>query len=92
MTNETLIAIHEFLESFQAVFDTDWEYSKVMLGIHDATPEQDAALRELGLEGIPVVSPQGTFLAPGVDDEGEDWGNRGLLLARYRRLKDLISK
>lgn len=32
----------------------------------------------------------GTFLAPGVPDESDNWANRGSLLASYRRLKQLL--
>ena len=27
-----------------------------------------------------------TFLNPGIEDETEDWGNRGILLQKYRHL------
>lgn len=30
--------------------------------------------------------PDHTFLEPGLDDEVEDWGSRGALLQKYRRL------
>lgn len=39
-----------------------------------------------------------TFLKPGLDDEEEDWGSRGELLEKYRKLRsamdarDLTSK
>lgn len=32
------------------------------------------------------IKPNGTFLQPGVDDEGNNWASRGGLLAAYRRL------
>ncbi len=35
-------------------------------------------------------SDRGTFIRPGVEDESNNWGNRGSLLASYRRLKDLL--
>ena len=38
------------------------------------------------------ISPNGTFLNPKVDDEIEDWGNRGFLLHEYRQLKNLLSQ
>src|SRR4051812_12516996 len=31
-----------------------------------------------------------TFIAPGLDDETEDWGARGALLEKYRRLVSLM--
>ena len=97
MTDETLTAVREFLESFEAVFSTDWPYTKAMLGIHEPTPEQRenqaALLRELGFENdIPTTSAEATFLAPGVANEFDDWGHRGMLLQRYRRLKELIDQ
>jgi hypothetical protein len=45
----------------------------------------------MGLEDIPIIAEGGTFLDPRVDDEIEDWGNRGALLRDYRRLKRLLS-
>ena len=32
------------------------------------------------------VAPTGTFLNPGVDDESNNWANRGAFLAAWRRL------
>ena len=32
------------------------------------------------------IAPDGTFLSPGVDDESNNWANRGHLLDVYRRL------
>jgi hypothetical protein len=61
-----------------------------MLGIYDETPKQAKAALEFGLESIPAVAANATFLNPGTDDEVEDWGNRGELLKRYRELKQLI--
>lgn len=84
------VAVREFLDVFEAVFGSDWEYTKDMLGIVNETPAQAAAAREMSLEEIPIIARDGTFLEPGVDDEVEDWGNRGILLERYRRLKRLV--
>jgi hypothetical protein len=90
MTDETLIAVREFLDAFEKVFGTDWQYTKSMLGIRDETPEQAEAARQMGWETIHIIAPEGTFLEPRVDDEIENWGHRGMLLERYRRLKSLI--
>ena len=92
MTDEALAAVRDFHQSFEAVFGSDWQYTKSMLGISDDTPEQADASRQLGLESIPVIATTGTFLAPGINDKGEDWGHRGMLLDRYRRLKRLIQQ
>jgi hypothetical protein len=88
MNKETLAVVREFVQSFEEVFGNDWKYTKSMLGIHDLTPEQ-AAAEEAG-ETIPIISKDGTFIEPAVTDEIEDWGHRGRLLERYRRLKQLI--
>jgi hypothetical protein len=31
-----------------------------------------------------------TFIEPGLDDESDDWGSRGALLAKYRRLVSVM--
>lgn len=90
MSEEILTAVREFVESFEEVFGKDWAYSKSMLGIHDETPEQTSALAKLGLESSPTIAKAGTFIEPLVEDEIEDWGNRGALLERYRKLKRLL--
>lgn len=84
----------EFLESFEEVFDRDWAYTKEMLGIaaEVETEEQKQALQQMGLETIYLISPDGTFINPKIDDETEDWGNRGKLLKAYRKLKKLMDK
>jgi hypothetical protein len=79
--------IKEFIAAFEQVFDSDWTHTKEMLGIRCETPEQKKTSAALGLESIPIISDHGTFLNPMVEDETEDWGNRGRLLAAYRTLK-----
>jgi hypothetical protein len=37
-----------------------------------------------------LISGGGTFIHPDVEDESNNWANRGALLASYRRLKDLL--
>ena len=32
-----------------------------------------------------------TFLEPGLEDEVDDWGSRGALLEKYRKLRSLIN-
>jgi hypothetical protein len=83
--------VREFLDAFEEVFDRDWAYTKEMLGIRGETEEQKRAAAEFGLEPIPVVADDGTFIHPRVEDEGEDWGNRGRLLAAYRALRKDLS-
>lgn len=79
--------VKEFLDAFEEVFDRDWSHTKSMLGIHAETEKQKKAAADMGLESIPVVAEDGTFVHPNVEDEVEDWGNRGRLLAAYRELK-----
>jgi hypothetical protein len=38
-----------------------------------------------------MIGEDGTFLVPRVADEQEDWGNRAMLLERYRRLKAVMA-
>ncbi len=82
--------IKVFLNAFEEVFDRDWKYSKEMMGILDETEEQKQFNKQLGLETIEIISAEGTFLNPKVEDEIEDWGNRGELLIQYRRLKEKL--
>jgi len=39
-----------------------------------------------------LIEKKGTFLNPKVDDEENNWANRGSLLATYRELYDLMKK
>jgi hypothetical protein len=80
--------VREFLNAFEEVFHSDWDHTKSMLGIESETEAQRIAAREMGLETIPLIADDGTFIHPKVDDEVEDWGNRGRLLAAYRNLKN----
>ena len=79
--------VREFLNAFEEVFERDWTYTKKMLGIRDETEEQKAAAAKLGLETISIISEDGTFIHPKVEDEVEDWGSRSRLLAAYRALR-----
>ena len=79
--------VQEFIDAFEEVFDRDWEHTKSMLGIHAETAEQKKAAAVMGLEVIPMIAEGGTFVHPKVEDEVEDWGSRGRLLAAYRALK-----
>lgn len=91
MDKEIIDSIKKFVDSFEQVFDKDWNYTKEQLGIHDETPEQKQNAADAGLEAIYTISPDGTFLNPKVVDETEDWGHRAKLLADYRQLKKLLS-
>ncbi len=72
MTTEELEKrLTQFIFAFESVFDNDWEFTHTNL--------QDE-FRHI------FVSPSGTFLNPDVEDEGNNWGNRGALLDAYRDL------
>jgi hypothetical protein len=83
--------VKEFLDAFEAVFHSDWAHTKSILGIESETEAQKVAAKEMGLETIPFIAEDGTFIDPRVEDEVEDWGNRGRLLAAYRNLKTATS-
>lgn len=54
------------------ILNDDWGHSRDCLSAADGTC---------------FVAPGGTFLEPGVADEGSNWGNRACLLASVRRLR-----
>lgn len=65
----------DFLDAFKLVFEWDWEFTCAIL-------RSD----QLGW----YIRPGHTFLNPGVEDESNNWGNRGRLLAAYRRLVAVV--
>lgn len=71
-----LCALGEFMDAFELVFGGDWEYSKFAIGC----PHECAGTNY-------NFGPGGTFLAPGVEDESNNWFNRGYLLHSYRKLR-----
>jgi hypothetical protein len=74
---ELLMALRSFIDSFEVVFgESDWWLTK------------EAISGELAEYNI---HPNGTFLEPGVEDESNNWANRGSLLASYRFLKHQLS-
>jgi hypothetical protein len=75
--HELASALSDFLICFEAVFgDADW----------------DMTLDILTGDGLKhYIRPSGTFLDPGVEDESNNWGNRGALLASYRRLTAILA-
>ena len=90
MPDEIKSNIKEFILLFEEVFDKDWKYSKEKMGIQEETQEQKNNARDMGMGSIDIISENGTFLNPMVEDEIEDWGNRGALLDQYRNLKKLL--
>ena len=83
-----------FFHWFEEVFDRDWPYTKIMLGIRETKDEDRKELEAIfgECEIIYTIAPDGTFLNPRVDNPGEDWGHRGLLLESYQRLVPLLNK
>lgn len=70
---EFLSSLMRFWCSFEAVFgQADWEMTRDVLTCDTLDW---------------YIHPNGTFLEPGVEDESNNWGNRGALLDSYRRLK-----
>lgn len=71
-----ILQLKAFLDSFELIFG-DGDWSATQCNLQD-----DANL----------ISPTGTFLNPGVNDESNNWHNRGSFLAVYRELKEVINK
>jgi hypothetical protein len=67
--------LSSFLTNFDNVFHHDWEHTKISLG--DSIPDY-------------VISRSGTFIAPRIKDESNNWSSRGALLRSYRELIDFI--
>jgi hypothetical protein len=66
-----------FMHSFEWVFDGEWEVFT------------EAVIRDT--DHI-YIAEGGTFLNPGVEDESNNWANRGSLLGHYRRLKAIMEE
>lgn len=88
--NQLIDQVKIFIAQLEVVFDKDWQYSKTMLNVREETEKQRKALKEMGLESIYMIDPNGTFLNPEVEDETENWGHRGKLLDLYRKLKSTL--
>jgi len=70
-------ALARFLDTFCLVFHVDWEMTQSCLA-----RDSDKLL----------IAEGGTFLTPKVEDESNNWGNRGSLLAAYRELLTVMKK
>lgn len=66
-------ALRQFLWDFEGVFHQDSDFARTAI-------QNDPS----GL----LIDHDGTFLEPGVEDEANNWANRGNLLASYRALKE----
>ena len=81
--------LKQFIYYFEAVFDKDWDYSTMNLGIEEQSGKSKEFDKKMGLETIHIISPEGTFLHPNLtEDELEmaNWGNRDLLLKYYKEI------
>jgi hypothetical protein len=90
MDDKLKASLERFLEAFETVFDKDWVHTKEMLGVYNSVREQEENAEDEEDDVIYIISPDGTFLKPNVDDETEDWGYRGELPAAYRQLKEQL--
>lgn len=63
----------EKLKNFMEIFEVVFHNDWYVSKCHLETPEL-------------YISNDGTFLAPNVKDEANNWGNRGSLLSSYREL------
>jgi hypothetical protein len=67
-----------FMETFELVFEHDWDFSKGCL-----TDEMQKHF----------IVEKGTFLSPEIGDESDEsnnWANRGALLHEYRQLVEAM--
>ena len=74
MSSELKQRIQEFLDTFELVFDIDWEFTKSRILDEDFISE----------EGTFLEPVRGKFFTGG---KGDNWGNRSSLLAAYREFK-----
>ena len=74
MSSELKERIQEFLDTFELVFDIDWDFTKSRILDEDFISE----------EGTFIEPVRGEFFTGG---KGDNWGNRSSLLAAYRELK-----
>lgn len=72
---ELLEEIDYFLEHLEAVFHMDWDKTKGCIG---------------GEDDYDFIAKEGTFLKPLVEDESNNWWNRGSFLSRYRHLRQIL--
>ncbi len=67
--------VANFVDGTEVVFELDWEHTKSCL--------DGEWLRHF-------ISPNGDFLNPSVEDEGNNWANRVGFLESYRKLKSFM--
>jgi hypothetical protein len=69
-------ALAELVDRLELVFDVDWDFAKGILTDADCLSH--------------FIAPGGTFLAPEVNDEENNWANRARLLEAYRAAKAVL--
>lgn len=74
---EFLEQVDSFLERFEAVFHMDWDHTK---GSIENAIDCD------------YIKEKGTFIKPLVEDESNNWWNRGGLLHHYRLLRKTLGQ
>lgn len=77
MNEEFKVRLQDFLDTFELVFDNDWEFTK--LNVLDDSDDW-------------IHRNNGTFLNPFPDEhftggKGDNWANRSSLLSAYRELR-----
>ncbi|HEX5031220.1 MAG TPA: hypothetical protein VFX78_07160 [Candidatus Eisenbacteria bacterium] len=93
-------AAAEFLEAFETVFHTDWDYTRSMLGmasrekVREKVDEGAALLARIFGEATPPPSdPDATFLDPRDPHLGaNNWGNYENLLDAYAKLRAALGR
>ena len=94
---ETLI---EFIQDFETVFDTDWEFTSINMKIGviellEMPKEARKLCREISknMEVIYVIADDGTFLYPKLTENElkiANWEKRDELLNLYREIKEKL--
>jgi hypothetical protein len=83
-------AAHRLVDSIEAVFHSDWEYTRSYgLGLPTPDPDAGARLSEIFGEEVEEEPEGATFLAPKMSAsalEAQNWGNYELFLDRYKAL------
>lgn len=66
--------------------------AKNLVTLFELVLDQDWEMTKSCLNDELFLSKDGTFLNPKVEDESNNWANRGSLLASYREFKEILDK
>jgi hypothetical protein len=72
---QVIQASEHFTKMFELVFDNDWGFTQTLL-------------KEENIDSF--IRFDRTFLKPGVEDESNNWANRGALLQAYREMREAL--